>query len=589
MKEKWVVSAKKADFQAIGQHFGIDPVLARIMRNRGLTDLQEMNLYLHGTRTDLNDPHLLKDADLAAQILREKIKEKKRIRIIGDYDIDGIQSTYILYCALRRLGADADFVIPDRILDGYGLNEHLVTRASQDGIDTILTCDNGISAIDQIHLAKSLGMTVVVTDHHEVPFTEVDGVRREKVCEADAVVNPKQQACHYPFKKLCGAAVAFKLVQVLYEVFGLEVSEADCFIENAGFATVGDVMDLQGENRILVKLGLEMLNRTTNIGMKALILQNKLTMGAIKSHDIGFRIGPCLNASGRLDTARLSLKLLLCESETEAAVLAEEIVELNESRKLLTMHAVEQAKEIAQQEEYVNDRVLVIFLPDCHESLAGIVAGRIREAYYRPTLVVTRSEHGAKGSGRSIESYSMYEELCKCEEYLTQFGGHPMAAGFSLKEADIDAFRRKLNEVCTLTEEELRPKVVIDVPMPISYITERLVNQLGCLEPFGKGNEKPVFADRNLVIERLRICGKEGRVFQMKVRNAAAVSMDAVYFGDVEDLLLPLTEKYGKVVAQDTLAGRCVHEAALHFTYYPEMDHYYETPRIKLRLTGVSV
>lgn len=589
MKEKWVVSAKKADFQAIGQHFGIDPVLARIMRNRGLTDLQEMNLYLHGTRADLNDPHLLKDANLAAEILGEKIKEKKRIRIIGDYDIDGIQSTYILYCALRRLGADADFVIPDRILDGYGLNEHLVTRASQDGIDTILTCDNGISAIDQIHLAKSLGMTVVVTDHHEVPFTEVDGVRREKVCEADAVVNPKQQACHYPFKKLCGAAVAFKLVQVLYEVFGLEVSEADCFIENAGFATVGDVMDLQGENRILVKLGLEMLNRTTNIGMKALILQNKLTMGAIKSHDIGFRIGPCLNASGRLDTARLSLKLLLCESETEAAVLAEEIVELNESRKLLTMHAVEQAKEIAQQEEYVNDRVLVIFLPDCHESLAGIVAGRIREAYYRPTLVVTRSEHGAKGSGRSIESYSMYEELCKCEEYLTQFGGHPMAAGFSLKEADIDAFRRKLNEVCTLTEEELRPKVVIDVPMPISYITERLVNQLGCLEPFGKGNEKPVFADRNLVIERLRICGKEGRVFQMKVRNAAGVSMDAVYFGDVEDLLLPLTEKYGKVVAQDTLAGRCVHEAALHFTYYPEMDHYYETPRIKLRLTGVSV
>lgn len=589
MKEKWVVSAKKADFQAIGQHFGIDPVLARIMRNRGLTDLQEMNLYLHGTRADLNDPHLLKDANLAAQILREKIKEKKRIRIIGDYDIDGIQSTYILYCALRRLGADADFVIPDRILDGYGLNEHLVTRASQDGIDTILTCDNGISAIDQIHLAKSLGMTVVVTDHHEVPFTEVDGVRREKVCEADAVVNPKQQACHYPFKKLCGAAVAFKLVQVLYEVFGLEVSEADCFIENAGFATVGDVMDLQGENRILVKLGLEMLNRTTNIGMKALILQNKLTMGAIKSHDIGFRIGPCLNASGRLDTARLSLKLLLCESETEAAVLAEEIVELNESRKLLTMHAVEQAKEIAQQEEYVNDRVLVIFLPDCHESLAGIVAGRIREAYYRPTLVVTRSEHGAKGSGRSIEGYSMYEELCKCEEYLTQFGGHPMAAGFSLKEADIDAFRRKLNEVCTLTEEELRPKVVIDVPMPISYITERLVNQLGCLEPFGKGNEKPVFADRNLVIERLRICGKEGRVFQMKVRNAAGVSMDAVYFGDAEDLLLPLAEKYGKVVAQDTLAGRCVHEAALHFTYYPEMDHYYEIPRIKLRLTGVSV
>ena len=568
MKEKWVVSAKKADFQAIGQHFGIDPVLARIMRNRGLTDLQEMNLYLHGTRTDLNDPHLLKDADLAAQILREKIKEKKRIRIIGDYDIDGIQSTYILYCALRRLGADADFVIPDRILDGYGLNEHLVTRASQDGIDTILTCDNGISAIDQIHLAKSLGMTVVVTDHHEVPFTEVDGVRREKVCEADAVVNPKQQACHYPFKKLCGAAVAFKLVQVLYEVFGLEVSEADCFIENAGFATVGDVMDLQGENRILVKLGLEMLNRTTNIGMKALILQNKLTMGAIKSHDIGFRIGPCLNASGRLDTARLSLKLLLCESETEAAVLAEEIVELNESRKLLTMHAVEQAKEIAQQEDYVNDRVLVIFLPDCHESLAGIVAGRIREAYYRPTLVVTRSEHGAKGSGRSIESYSMYEELCKCEEYLTQFGGHPMAAGFSLKEADIDAFRRKLNEVCTLTEEELRPKVVIDVPMPISYITERLVNQLGCLEPFGKGNSKPVFAAKGVQVLETRVLGKNQNVLRLKLKDESGTTIDGIYFSDqMNEVLKTMQQK-----------------PRLAFLYYPEINEFRGQRTLQLRI-----
>ena len=568
MKEKWVVSAKKADFQAIGQHFGIDPVLARIMRNRGLTDLQEMNLYLHGTRTDLNDPHLLKDADLAAQILREKIKEKKRIRIIGDYDIDGIQSTYILYCALRRLGADADFVIPDRILDGYGLNEHLVTRASQDGIDTILTCDNGISAIDQIHLAKSLGMTVVVTDHHEVPFTEVDGVRREKVCEADAVVNPKQQACHYPFKKLCGAAVAFKLVQVLYEVFGLEVSEADCFIENAGFATVGDVMDLQGENRILVKLGLEMLNRTTNIGMKALILQNKLTMGAIKSHDIGFRIGPCLNASGRLDTARLSLKLLLCESETEAAVLAEEIVELNESRKLLTMHAVEQAKEIAQQEEYVNERVLVIFLPDCHESLAGIVAGRIREAYYRPTLVVTRSEHGAKGSGRSIESYSMYEELCKCQELFTKFGGHPMAAGLSIKEENVEEFRRRLNENCTLTEKDLAPKILIDVPMPVSYINKELVEEISLLEPFGKGNTKPIFAQKGLRVLSSRILGKNRNVAKLQLSDSTGCVVEAVYFGEADEFV-----------------DRIKNCGSIAVTYYPEINRYQgrETLQIVIR------
>ena len=581
MKEKWVVSAKKADFQAIGQHFGIDPVLARIMRNRGLTDLQEMNLYLHGTRTDLNDPHLLKDADLAAQILREKIKEKKRIRIIGDYDIDGIQSTYILYCALRRLGADADFVIPDRILDGYGLNEHLVTRASQDGIDTILTCDNGISAIDQIHLAKSLGMTVVVTDHHEVPFTEVDGVRREKVCEADAVVNPKQQACHYPFKKLCGAAVAFKLVQVLYEVFGLEVSEADCFIENAGFATVGDVMDLQGENRILVKLGLEMLNRTTNIGMKALILQNKLTMGAIKSHDIGFRIGPCLNASGRLDTARLSLKLLLCESETEAAVLAEEIVELNESRKLLTMHAVEQAKEIAQQEEYVNDRVLVIFLPDCHESLAGIVAGRIREAYYRPTLVVTRSEHGAKGSGRSIEGYSMYEELCKCQELFTKFGGHPMAAGLSLPEANVEIFREKINACCGLTEEDFIPKIKIDIPMPVDYPDIPLVNELLLLEPFGKANVKPQFADKNLGIDRAVVVGKNQNVLKLTLKTERGKSISAVYFGDVEEFREYYGRKYGENEVQQAFLGR-TNGIRMSVVYYPEINRYQGNESIQI-------
>ena len=581
MKEKWVVSAKKADFQAIGQHFGIDPVLARIMRNRGLTDLQEMNLYLHGTRTDLNDPHLLKDADLAAQILREKIKEKKRIRIIGDYDIDGIQSTYILYCALRRLGADADFVIPDRILDGYGLNEHLVTRASQDGIDTILTCDNGISAIDQIHLAKSLGMTVVVTDHHEVPFTEVDGVRREKVCEADAVVNPKQQACHYPFKKLCGAAVAFKLVQVLYEVFGLEVSEADCFIENAGFATVGDVMDLQGENRILVKLGLEMLNRTTNIGMKALILQNKLTMGAIKSHDIGFRIGPCLNASGRLDTARLSLKLLLCESETEAAVLAEEIVELNESRKLLTMHAVEQAKEIAQQEEYVNDRVLVIFLPDCHESLAGIVAGRIREAYYRPTLVVTRSEHGAKGSGRSIESYSMYEELCKCQELFARFGGHPMAAGLSLPEENVALFREKINMCCELTEEDFIPKIKIDVPMPADYPDLSLIREMDLLEPFGKGNIKPQFADKNIAIEQMTLVGKNKNVLKLTLRTTQGNRVQAVYFGNTEAFVEYYSKKYGASEVERAFSGR-QNAVRMSLIYYPEINSYQGNETVQL-------
>ncbi len=588
MKEKWVVSAKGADFKAIGEHFGIDPVIARIMRNRGLTDLEEMEHYLHGDEKDLIDPHLLKDVDLAAEIILKKVKEQKKIRIIGDYDIDGIQSTYILYCALKRIGAEADYVIPHRIRDGYGMNEHLVTQAAEAGIDTILTCDNGISAIDQIHLAKELGMTVVVTDHHEVPYIEENGVRREKISEADAIVNPKQEACHYPFKKLCGAAVAWKLVQVLYEHAGIPVSEADRFIENAGFATVGDVMDLQGENRVLVKLGLKMLNQTQNIGMKALILQSNRKLGEIRSGDIGFGLGPCLNATGRLETARIALKLLLCESEAEAAVLAQEAVDLNNSRKLLTEQAVEVAKQMIADGGYENDRVFVIFLPDCHESLAGIVAGRIREAYHRPTLVITRGEEGAKGSGRSIEGYSMFEELNKCADLLSSFGGHPMAAGFSLPEENIEAFRRRLNEVCTLTEEELQAKVVIDVPMPIGYITFPLIEQLKLLEPFGKGNDKPVFADRNLVIERLKIYGPTGRVVQLTLHSPSGAKVQAVYFGDPDNLRLPLEEKYGKVVADDTMANRCVHNAALHFTYYPEIDTYYETPRVKLKITGIS-
>lgn len=588
LKEKWVVSAKGADFKAIGEHFEIDPVIARIMRNRGLTDLDEMEYYLHGDEKDLIDPHLLKDVDLAAEIILKKVKKQKKIRIIGDYDIDGIQSTYILYCALKRIGAEADYVIPHRIRDGYGMNEHLVTQAAEAGIDTILTCDNGISAIDQIHLAKELGMTVVVTDHHEVPYIEENGVRREKISEADAIVNPKQEACQYPFKKLCGAAVAWKLVQVLYEQAGIPVSEADRFIENAGFATVGDVMDLQGENRVLVKLGLKMLNQTQNIGMKALILQSNRKLGEIRSGDIGFGLGPCLNATGRLETARIALKLLLCESEAEAAVLAQEAVDLNNSRKLLTEQAVEVAKQMIADGGYENDRVFVIFLPDCHESLAGIVAGRIREAYHRPTLVITRGEEGAKGSGRSIEGYSMFEELNKCADLLSSFGGHPMAAGFSLPEENIEAFRRRLNEVCTLTEEELQAKVVIDVPMPIGYITFPLIEQLKLLEPFGKGNDKPVFADRNLVIERLKIYGPTGRVVQLTLHSSSGAKIQAVYFGDPDNLRLPLEEKYGKVVADDTMANRCVHNAALHFTYYPEIDTYYETPRVKLKITGIS-
>lgn len=586
MRDRWVVAAKKADFRKIGEHFGIDPVIARVMRNRGLTDPAEMEVYLHGTEADLHDPHLLKDADRAAQIIGEKIRSGKKIRIIGDYDIDGIQASYILLKALRRLGADVDTVIPDRVLDGYGLNEHLVTRAYEDGIDTILTCDNGISAIPQIRIARESGMTVIVTDHHEIPFEETDGVRRETLPEADAIVNPKQKDCMYPFSGLCGAAVAFKLVQILYEQEGIPVSEADVFLENAGFATVGDVMDLRGENRVLVKLGLERLRRTRNPGMRALILQKNLDASALKSYHIGFVLGPCLNAGGRLETAHLSLDLLLCGDAARAAVLAQEIVELNESRKLMTAQAVRQAEQVIEERGYAREKVILIFLPDCHESLAGIVAGRIREKYYRPTFVVTRGEESCKGSGRSVEGYSMYEEMCKCRELFLTFGGHPMAAGFSLEENNIDPLRRMLNGKAAVSEEDLIPKVTIDVPMPVDYLYEDLVRQLELLEPFGKGNEKPVFADRDLEIESLKVFGNEKRVVRMRLKSPHGTRMDAVYFGDVDNLRFSLEEKYGKMVAEDTVCGRCVHRASLNFLYYPEIDHYYAQPVIRLKITG---
>ena len=644
MKEKWVIAAKKADFKGLGEKLGVDQVVVRILRNRGLTTLPEMQTYLYGGRESLHNPHLLKDADRAASLLLQAIASRKKIRIIGDYDIDGIQSTYILLSGLRRLGADADTVIPDRVRDGYGLNEHLVTQAYADGVDLILTCDNGISAVSQIAKAKELGMTVIVTDHHEVPFEEVPAscgaktanavrletgagsgkskewgaakpretsaagaeatppqgaeaapwagtrlVRRQIRSAADAVVNPKQDDCPYPFKGLCGAAVAWKLIQVVYEQAHLPKAAADCFIENVGFATVGDVMELQGENRVLVKLGLEALRKTTNPGMRALILQKKLQPENLKSWHIGFTLGPCLNAAGRLDTARRALELLLCEDPARASVLAAQLVELNESRKLLTARAVEQAREQVAEKKYDQDKVIVLFLPDCHESLAGIVAGRIREATYRPTFVITRGEEGAKGSARSIEAYSMYEEMCKCRSLFTKFGGHPMAAGFSLREENIGELRRQLNEKAELTEDDLTPKVVIDVPMPVDYITEGLVHQLEMLEPFGKGNEKPVFADRRpLVIQSLGLLGAERNVIRMRLASPTGCVLDAVCFGKTEDLRLSLEEKYGKVVADETLKGNCATRPSLTFLYYPEIDHYYAQPRLQLKITGFS-
>lgn len=530
-----MVAAKRADFKGIGERFGIDQVTARIIRNRDVIGEKAIEKYLHGSRKDFYSPWLLKDMEKAVAILQEKIENRNRIRIIGDYDIDGVMSTYILLKSLRGLGCDVDMMIPNRITDGYGINEHLIEQAWQEGRDTIITCDNGIAAVTQIRKAKDLGMTVIVTDHHEVPFEDLEGGRKEILPPADAIVNPKQKACSYPFAGLCGAVVAMKVMEALYEKMAPEVDLVDKMLPFAGIATIGDVMDLQDENRILVKEGLQRLHHTTNLGLQELIRVNNLEPENISPYHIGFILGPCLNASGRLDTAKRALQLLLADSREEAAVLAGDLKNLNESRKEMTAQGLEKAIEQVESTSMMEDTVLVVFLPECHESLAGIIAGRLRERYHKPSFVLTRGEEGVKGSGRSIESYSMYEKLCECKEYLTKFGGHPMAAGLSLEEENVERFRRKLNEQSGLTEEDLVEKVTIDVPMPIHYIRKDLVQELSLLEPFGKGNEKPLFAQKNLWVSQMRVFGKNRNVVKMRLTDENGYPMDGVYFGNGDE------------------------------------------------------
>lgn len=555
--EKWVLAAKRADFQEIGRKYGIDPVIARIIRNRDITEDAEINQYLNGTLDDIPSWKSLKNIEKAVEIISQKIDLGIRMRIIGDYDIDGVTATYILLKGFKRLGANVDTYIPDRIADGYGIHNHLIEKAKEDGVDTIVTCDNGISAADQIAFAKKMGMTVVVTDHHEVPFEDTEEGRKYKLPLADAIINPKQSDCTYPNKNICGAVVAMKLVFALYEKYGIPESEKEDYLEPAAIATVGDIMDLQGENRILVKEGLLRLPHTKNKGLKALIRAIGLENQKISSYDIGFRLGPCINASGRLDTAMRSLSLLQCEDEEEAAKLANDLKALNDSRKALTEQGTEAAYKLINGSNLKNDRVMVVFLPDCHESLAGIIAGRIREKYHKPAFVLTRGEKSVKGSGRSTENYSMYEELVKCDSLLLQYGGHPMAAGLSIEEANVEAFRRQLNENCTLTEEDMIPKIVIDVPMPISYINENLIRQLSVLEPFGKGNAKPVFAQKNLRVLKTGIYGKTQNTVKLQLMDESGTVMDGVYWGEAKEFA-EFARSHGTISV----------------TYYPKINSY---------------
>ena len=579
--ERWVLLRKGADFEAIGKKYQISPRLACLIRNRDVIGEEAVDRYLNGTISDLYDGMLMKDMDKAIDILKEKILEDKKIRVIGDYDIDGVNATYILLEGLERLGADVDSDIPDRISDGYGLNRHLVERAYEAGVDTLITCDNGIAAADEIAYGKEMGMTVIVTDHHEVPFDEHDGEKRYRIPPADAVMDPKQPDCLYPFKGLCGAAVAYKMMEALWESMGKDSADLDDLIENVAIATIGDVMDLEDENRIFVKEGLQMLRRTKNPGLKALIECTGIDKNSLNSYHIGFVLGPCINASGRLDTAKRALELLRAGTQKEADILAGDLKALNDSRKDMTEEAVKQAEEQVETTTISKDKVLVVYLPDCHESLAGIVAGRIRENYYKPVFVLTDAEEGVKGSGRSIDGYHMYEELNKCKELLTKFGEHRLAAGLSLPKENVGKFREMLNKNCTLTEEEMKEKVTIDMEMPFGCVTEGLVKELELLEPFGKGNTKPVFAARDVTLLGARILGKDRNVLKLQVQDVNGCRIEAMLFHHADDFLGKLEEQYGKTEVEALLKGRG-RQIRISMTYYPDINEYMgkKTPQI---------
>ena len=582
--ENWVLLRKGADFQHISEKFHISPRVASLIRNRDVIGDDAIEKYLNGTIADLYDGMLMKDMDKAVAVLGEKIKENAKIRIIGDYDIDGIQSTYILLEGFRMLGADVDSDIPDRMKDGYGLNRNLIDRALEADVDTIVTCDNGIAAAEEIAYAKSMGMTIVVTDHHEVPYTEIGAGRRYILPEADAVVDPKQEDCTYPFKGLCGAAVAYKLVEALMEAMGKDAEDADYLMENVAIATIGDVMDLVDENRIFVKQGLDMLKRTENLGLKALMGCTGVNVDKLSPYHIGFVIGPCMNASGRLDTAKRALELLEAKKVAEADLLAGDLKALNDSRKDMTAQAVEEAFIQVENSELKDADVLVVYLPECHESLAGIVAGRIREKYYRPVFVLTKGAEGLKGSGRSIETWHMYEGLNRVKHLLSKFGGHKMAAGLSMPEENLEQFRKEINEKSGITPEDLNEKIAIDMQLPFECVNEKFIGELAILEPFGKGNARPVFAERQVQVESARILGKNKNVLKLQVKDLHGTRMDAMYFGDVNTFVEYVREKFGDIACECLLRGHG-HGIVMAFTYYPDINEYQgvRTPQIVIQ------
>ena len=584
--EKWLLRNKKVDLKAMSEKYKISQLLCKLMVNRDIIDENIINSYINPVYKYLHSPKTMKDVVIAVDIIKRKIQENKKIRIIGDYDVDGIISVFILYTALKKCGANVDYEIPDRIKDGYGINENIVKVAYDEGVDTIITCDNGISAIDQIQYAKDLGLTVIVTDHHDVPFIEEDGVRTFLSSQADAIINPKQIECEYKFKSICGAGVAFKLMEALYEEIGMDKEECYKLIEFVAIATVCDVVDLIDENRIFVKNGLEMLNNSKNIGINALKKACGLEDKEITAYHLGFVIGPCLNASGRLDSAKKGLELLLMEDDEEAKNLAQEIVDLNDARKNMTKEGVDRAINIIDSTDINNDNILVVYIPDIHESLAGIVAGRVKEQYNKPTIILTKSEEGVKGSARSIEEYNMFEGLLACKELLDKFGGHPMAAGLSLQEDKVDELRIALNNKCELTDEDLTRKIMMDSSLPLEYLNLHLIEELNVLEPFGKGNSKPVFGVRDAKITKAMLLGKDKNVLKLKLLTNNNITIDAMIFNDLENFESKIIEKYGNEEL-DNLYNKSNNNIPMDFTFYPSINEWNGNKSIQIVVNGI--
>ena len=575
MMEKWFIKNKKADFDLIAKNFDISPILARLAINRGIASKEQLEQYLRPSFEYLHNAHSMKDIEKASSILEQKIKEGKAIRIIGDYDVDGVMATYILYSALKQCGANVDYEIPDRIKDGYGINIQIVEQAICDGIDTIITCDNGISAREQVAFGKEQGLTIIITDHHDIPIGE-------PLPPANAIVNPKQEDCKYPFRGICGAVVAYKLVEVLYEMFGFKGQALEQFLEFVAIATVCDVMDLTDENRIFVKCGLERLNRTTNVGLQELISVNQLSSTKLSAYHLGFVIGPCINASGRLESAKIALRLFLTTERKKASALAMELKTLNEERKDMTEQNLKKAIELVEEQHLLENKVLVVLLKECHESLAGIIAGRLRERYNRPTIVLTKGKEGLKGSGRSIEEYSMFEEISKCKQYLSKFGGHPMAAGLSLPEENLLLFIKALNETTSLTEEDLIPKISFDMVLPFEQISIPLIEEIDILEPYGKGNVKPIFAVKDVFITGARVIGKEQNMLRLTVRSSSSnKTYTAMLFRGFDQFVECVDEKYGNGAFEDLLAG-IKSDIVMDFIFYPSINEYngYESIQI---------